>query len=138
MHFASKTKKPFDSSKLLTSIVCDFVQFALPTEPCHHAFDVPTTRDCQLSYATLPFDVPITSGPICSAFAPRSTRYSGSINEIGIKTTTPDGKNGNYPGFLPCKIQSRVTCKMDFAGLETGQDNRRVIVLFIKTQYTCA
>ena len=27
---------------------------------------------------------------------------------------------------------------MDFAGLETGQDNRRVIVLFIKTLYTCA
>ena len=29
MHFVSKAQKPFDSSKLLTSIVCDFVQFAL-------------------------------------------------------------------------------------------------------------
>ena len=26
---------------------------ALPTEPCHHAFDVPTTRDYRLSHATI-------------------------------------------------------------------------------------
>ena len=26
---------------------------ALPTEPCHHAFDVPTTRDYRLSHSTV-------------------------------------------------------------------------------------
>lgn len=47
----------------------------------------------------------------------------------------PDAQNGNYPDFLPYKIQSKITYKMDFAEHETGQDNRQVIVLFIKTRY---
>ena len=39
---------------------------ALPTEPCHHAFDVPTTRDYRLSHATMllafaQFDNPTSS-----------------------------------------------------------------------------
>ena len=41
----------------------------------------------------------------------------------------------NFPGISPGKIQSKITCKKDFAEHETGQDNRQVIVLFIKTFY---
>ena len=54
---------------------------------------------------------------------------------FAAKITTPDTIIDYFPDFSPGKIQSKITCRMEFAEHETGQDNKQVIALFIKTFY---